>query len=67
MTGKSNGNKNSNDNDDDDNSVYIIIFSDGKNSVSSKGIQDSLGFRIPHCRFQIRGTGFQYLSVELGF
>ena len=25
-----------------------------------KGISDSLGFRIP-------GTGFQYLSVELGF
>ena len=32
-----------------------------------KGIQDSLGFWIPHCGFRIRGTGFQYFSVELGF
>ena len=32
-----------------------------------KGIQDSLGFWIPHCGFRIPGTGFWYLSVELGF
>ena len=29
--------------------------------------QDSLGFWIPHCGFRIPGTGFWYLSVELGF
>ena len=32
-----------------------------------KGIQDSLGLWIPRRRFQILGTGFQHLSVELGF
>ena len=32
-----------------------------------KGIQDSLGFWIPRRGFQIPGTGFQSLSVELGF
>ena len=32
-----------------------------------KGIQDSLGFWIPRRGFLIPGTGFQYLSVELGF
>ena len=32
-----------------------------------KRIQDSLGFWIPHRGFQIPGTGFQSLSVELGF
>ena len=32
-----------------------------------KGIQDRLGFWIPRCGFQIPGTGFQSLSVELGF
>ena len=31
-----------------------------------KGIQDSLGFWIPHRGFRIPGTGFQSLSVELG-
>ena len=30
----------------------------------AKGIQDSLGFWIPRCGFQIPGTGFQSLSVE---
>ena len=30
-------------------------------------ILDSLGFWIPHCGLQIPGTGFQSLSVELGF
>ena len=35
--------------------------------ASCKGIQDSLGFRIPHHGFQIPGSGFQSLSVELGF
>ena len=30
-------------------------------------IQDSLGFWIPRSGFQIPGTVFQYLSVELGF
>ena len=29
--------------------------------------QDSPGFWIPRRGFRIRGTGFQYLSVELGF
>ena len=33
--------------------------------ASRKGIQDSLGFWIPHRGFRIPGTGFQYLSVEL--
>ena len=32
-----------------------------------KGIQDGLGFWIPRRGFQIPGTGFQSLSVELGF
>ena len=32
-----------------------------------KGIQDSLGFWIPRHGFRIPGTGFQSLSVELGF
>ena len=36
-------------------------------STPYKGIQDSLGFWIPHRGFRIPGTGFQYLSVELGF
>ena len=31
-----------------------------------KGIQDSLGFWIPHRGFRIPGTGLQSLSVELG-
>ena len=35
--------------------------------VPCERIQDSLGFWIPHCGFRIPGTGFQYLSVELGF
>ena len=35
--------------------------------TSSKGIQDSLGFWIPRGGFQIPGTVFQSLSVELGF
>ena len=29
-------------------------------------IQDSLGFWIPRCGFQILGTEFQSLSVQLG-
>ena len=33
-------------------------------SLCTKGIQDSLGFWISRCGFQIPGTGFQYLSVE---
>ena len=33
-------------------------------SLCTKGIQDSLGFWIPRCGFQIPGTGFQSLSVE---
>ena len=33
----------------------------------SEGIQDSLGFWIPYRGFQIPGTGFQSLSVELAF
>ena len=32
-----------------------------------KGIQDSLGFWILCCGFRISGTGFQSLSVGLGF
>ena len=32
-----------------------------------KGIQDSLEFWIPRRGFRIQGTGFQPLSVELGF
>ena len=32
-----------------------------------KGIQDSLGFQIPRCRFRIPGTAFQTLAVEFGF
>ena len=32
-----------------------------------KGIQDSLGVWIPRGGFQIPGTRFQSLSVELGF
>ena len=35
--------------------------------VPYKGIQDSLGFWIPRLVFRILGTGFQYLSVKLGF
>ena len=35
-------------------------------SPPCKGIQDSLGFWIPRCGLRIPGTGFQYLSVELG-
>ena len=31
-----------------------------------KGIQDSLGFRIPRRGFRIPGAGFQSLSVKLG-
>ena len=34
--------------------------------VPCKRIHDSLGFWIPRYRFRIQGTGFQYLSVELG-
>ena len=33
-------------------------------SLCTKGIQDSPGFWISRCGFQIPGTGFQYLSVE---
>ena len=33
-------------------------------ALCTKGMQDSLGFRIPRCGFQIPGTGFQSLSVE---
>ena len=32
-----------------------------------KGTQDSLGFWIPRREFRIPGTGFQSLSMELGF
>ena len=32
-----------------------------------KGIQDSIEFWIPRRGFRIQGTGFQSLSVELGF
>ena len=32
-----------------------------------EGIQDSLGFWIPHPGFRIPGTGFQSLSVEVAF
>jgi len=32
-----------------------------------KGIQDSLEFWIPRCRFRISGSGFQTLSLEFGF
>ena len=32
-----------------------------------KGIQDSVGFWIPRRGFRIPGTGFQSLSVEVGF
>ena len=32
-----------------------------------KVIQDSLGFWNPHGGFRIPDTGFQYLSVDLGF
>ena len=32
--------------------------------LCTKGIQDSLGFWIPRCGFQIPGTGLQSLSVE---
>ena len=35
--------------------------------TSCEGIQDRLGFWIPRRGFQIPGTGFQSLSVELGF
>ena len=35
--------------------------------TSCEGIQDRLGFWIPRCGFQIPGTVFQSLSVELGF
>ena len=45
----------------------VKIQSNGEKPYAScKGIQDSLGFRISHCGFRIRGTGFQYLLVELG-
>ena len=33
-------------------------------ALCTNGIQDSLGFWIPRCGFQIPGTGFQSLSVE---
>ena len=33
-------------------------------ALCTKGIQDSLGFWIPRCGFQIPATGFQSLSVE---
>ena len=36
-------------------------------SAPCKGIQDSLGFWIPRCRFRISGSGFQTLSLEFGF
>ena len=38
-----------------------------KKAAPRKGIQDSLGLWIPRRGFRILGTGFQYLSVELGF
>ena len=49
--------------------VYSIISVpvDVQCFASGKGINDSLGFWIPHCGFRIPGTLFQYLSVELGF
>ena len=34
--------------------------------TSCKGIQDSVGFRIPRRGFRIPGAGFQSLSVKLG-
>ena len=35
--------------------------------IRGKTNWDSLGFWIPLCGFRIPGTGFWYLSVELGF
>ena len=35
--------------------------------IRNKKNWDSLGFWIPRCGFRIPGTGFHYLSVELGF
>ena len=35
--------------------------------VPCKSIKDNLGFWIPRRGFRILGTGFQSLSVELGF
>ena len=37
-----------------------------KNFYPCEGIQDSLGLWIPQSGFQIPGTQFQSLSVELG-
>ena len=50
---------------------FFRLFEFGVHKKDSEsmvpGIQDSLGFWITRCGFRIRGTGFQYLSVELGF
>ena len=40
--------------------MYVTI-------TQCKGIQQSLGFRIPHQGFRIPGSWFHCLSVELGF
>ena len=42
--------------------LRVIIFQD----IPWKGVSANLGFWIPHRGFRMPGTGFQFLSVELG-
>ena len=48
--------------------VYCLSILSRYSSITScKRIQDSLGFWISHRGFRIQDTGFQSLSLELGF
>ena len=48
---------------------FFFISSSNKKLIIAlcKGIEDSLGFWFRGLEFQIPGTGFQSVSVELGF
>ena len=51
---------------DADGSMLSLRYYEGL-IAPRKGILNKLGSWIPHRGFQIAGTGFQSLSVELGF
>ena len=45
---------------------FITLLAQLKYDAPRKEIQDSLGFWTPRRGFRIPGTGFQYLSVDIG-
>ena len=47
--------------------IYVYLILRGKEHPHVREFQDSLRFWIPRRGFRIPGTGFQPLSVELGF